>query len=125
MGTVTVSPPNYNDVTAKGSDNETMTISIYEEEKAETIHTLVAYDEWTDAEDAEALARHSISPNHLFGKECKEATGEKGTAPTEQGAEGTKIYENTTVDLTAAENSPNKKRSKSTEALSWMKTSNL
>jgi hypothetical protein len=48
--------------------------------------TTAQTDDWAEAEDDEALARFGISPNHLFGKEEAEET--------------------TTVDLTAAENSP-------------------
>ena len=83
-----------------------------------------ANEDWTDAKDAEALARNGISPNHLFGKDCEESTEATGTAPTEQGAEGTKNDESTAVNLTAAENSPNKKKSKRAEVPSGMKASN-
>ncbi len=67
--TVTVSPPNIN-------KDETMIISIDKEEGAETIVTQMT-DDCTYAKDAEALVRHGISPNHLFGKETKGATGTK------------------------------------------------
>ena len=85
-------------------------------------YTQAANKDWTDSEDAEALARHCISLNHLFGKDYKESTEAKGTAPTEQGAEGTKIDESATVDLTAAENSPDKKKSNRAEVPSYQVT---
>ncbi len=87
-------------------------------------YTQAANKDWTDTEDAEALARHCISHNHLFEKDYKESTEAKGTAPTEQGAEGTKIDESTAVDLTAVANSPDKKKSKRAEVPSGMKVSN-
>ncbi len=96
-------PPNNNEVIAIGSEDE---------EETETNYTQAANNNWTDTKDAEALTWHVISPNHLFGKEHEESTESKGTAPTEQGAEGNKIGESTTANLTAAENSPNKKKSK-------------
>ena len=99
-GTVTVSPPNNNEVIAIGSEDE---------EETETKYTQAANGNWTNAKDAEALARHGINPNHLFGKEHEESTKSKGTAPTEQGAKETKVDKSMAVDLTAAENSPNKK----------------
>ena len=81
-------------------------------------------EDWTNAKDEEALARHGISPNHLFGKDREESTEATGIAPTELGAERIKIGESTAVDLTAAENSPNKKKSKRAEVPSGMKASN-
>jgi hypothetical protein len=115
VGTVTVSPLNINEVIAIGSEDVEVT---------ETNYTQAANDDWTDAKDAEALARHRISPNHLFGKKHEESTEAKGPAPTEQCTEGTNINESTTVDLTAAEDSPNKKKSKRAEVQSGMKASN-
>jgi hypothetical protein len=32
-------------------------------------YSQAAKEDWTDTKDAEALARHGISPNHLFGKD--------------------------------------------------------
>ena len=81
-------------------------------------------EDWTNAKDDQALARHGISPNHLFGKDREESTEATGIAPTELGAERIKIGESTAVDLTAAENSPNKKKSKRAEVPSGMKASN-
>ncbi len=74
-------------------------------------YTQAANKDWTNTKDAEALARHCISLNHLFGKDYKESTEAKGTAPTEQGAEGTKIDESTAVDFTAVAYSPELKKS--------------
>jgi hypothetical protein len=102
---VTISPPSINDATT-GSD-EVMIISTHEEPTAQT-------DDWTKAEDKEALARHGISPNHLFRKEAGETTEEGKEAP----------YKTKTVDLTAAENSPEKKRTKSAKVPSLVKESN-
>jgi hypothetical protein len=73
----------------------------------------------------EALARHGISPNHLFGKDHEESTEATGTALTELGAKRTKIDKSTAVDLTAVENSPNKKKSKRAEVPSGMKASTV
>jgi hypothetical protein len=117
VGTVTVSPPNNNEVTVIESEDE-------DETEINFNYTQAANKEWTDAEDAEALARHDISPNHLFGRVHEESTEAKGTAPTEQGAEGTKINQSTAVNLTAAENPPDKKKSKRAEVPSGMKASN-
>ena len=64
----------------------------------------------TEAEDDKALARLGISPNRLFRKEEAEET----TAPNET----------QTVDLTAAENSPVKKKNKSANVPSLVKESN-
>ena len=72
--------------------------------------TTAQTDDWAEAEDDEALARFGISPNHLFGKEEAEET----TAPNET----------QTVDLTAAENSPVKKKTKSANVPSSVKESN-
>ncbi len=83
-----------------------------------------AKEDLTGAEDERALARHGISPNHLFGKDREESTEATGTALTELGTERTKIDESTTVNLTAAENSPNKKTSKRAEVPSGTKASN-
>jgi hypothetical protein len=119
-GTVTVSPPNNNE--------EVITIGSEDEEEMESNfeYSQASKDEdWTDTEDAEALKRHEISPNHLFGKDHEEATEAKGTTPTEQDhTEETKIDESATVNLTAAENSPDKKKSKRVEIPSGMKASN-
>jgi hypothetical protein len=101
-----------------------MIVSVNEDKETEITNTQTANDNWTKAEDAEALARHGISPNHLFRNKRKEATEAKGSASTVYGAKGTAIDESTTVNLTAAENSPNKKRSKSAELPSGMKASN-
>jgi len=115
-GMVTVSPPNNNEeiVTIGLDDEEEMEINFEYSQAAEEV--------WIDTEDVEALARHGISPNHLFGKDHEESTG---TTPTEQDhAKGAKNNESTTVDLTAAENSPDKKESKRVEEPSGMKASN-
>ena len=103
---VTVLPPNNNKVIAIGSEDE---------EETESSYTPAANDDWTDAKDTEALARHGISPNHLFGKGHEELTKAKGTALTEQGTKETISDEHMTVNFTAAENSPNKKKSKRTD----------
>jgi hypothetical protein len=119
-GTITDSPPNNNEeVVTIGSEDE-------EEMESNFNYSQASKDaDWTDTKDAEALARHGISPNHLFGKDHEEATEAKRTTPTEQDhAEGTKIDESATVDLTAAENSPDKKKSKRVEIPSGMKASN-
>ena len=78
-GTVTVLPPNTNEVIALGSEDEEETEIIFNDSQDTN-------EDWTNAKDAEALTRHGISPNHLFGKD-NEATG---TEPTELGAEGKK-----------------------------------
>ena len=81
-GMVTVSPPNNNEeiVTIGLDDEEEMEINLEYSQAAEEV--------WTDTKDAEAFARHGISPNHLFGKDHEESTG---TTPTEQDhAEGAK-----------------------------------
>ena len=106
MGIVTVSPPTNNDTTATGADDGAVFTSINNKEETEIIvNTHASKNNWTNAEDEEALAKHGISPNYLFGEERKESTGAKGTAPTEQGTKGTK---------TDKSKSPDKKRSKST-----------
>ena len=87
-------------------------------------YTQAANKDWTDTKGAEALARHCISLNHLFGKDYKESTEAKGTGLTEQGAEGTKIDKSTAVNLTAVAISPDKKKSKRAEVPSGMKASN-
>jgi hypothetical protein len=116
-GTVMFLPPQNNEVIAIGSEGEDETNINFNDSQD-------ANKDWTDAKDAEVLARHGISPDHLFGKDHEESTEATGTAPTELGAEGTKIDKSTTVDLTAAENSPNKKKSKRAEVPSGMKASN-
>ena len=118
-GTVTVSPSNNNEeIVTIGTDDEEETEINFEYPQA-------AEEDWTDTEDAEALARHGISPNHLFGKDHDESAEAKGTTWTEQGhTKGEKNGESTTVDLTAAENSTNKKKSKRAEVPSGMKASN-
>ncbi len=79
----TISPPTIDDNT-EASDN-VMLLGI---EDAST-HT-----NWTDADDDEALARHGISPNHLFGKEAEETTNAE------------------TVDFSGVENFPLKKETR-------------
>ncbi len=110
-GIVTVSPPTNNDVKATGSDEVGMIAHVNKEEDTMTItnNAQEAYKDWTDAEDDEALARHGISPNHLFGKDLEESTGAKGTAPTAQGTGGPINDKSTAIDLMAAENSPEKR----------------
>ena len=73
-GMVTVSPPNNNEVIAIGSEDE---------EEMEIIfnYTQAANKDWTNAEDAEALARHGISPNHLFGKVHEESRPKRRELP--------------------------------------------
>jgi len=91
---VTISPPSTNDDDAPiDLEDDTMSLNFDEETTTQTD------GDWTEAEDDEALARLGISPNHLFGKEEAEET----TAPNKT----------QTVDLTAAENSPVKKKDKS------------
>ncbi len=102
---VMISPPSINDATA-GLD-KVMINSTDEEPTAQT-------DNWTEAEDKEALAGHGISPNHLIEKEAGETTEAGKEAP----------YKTKTVDLTAAENSPEKKRTKSAKVPSLVKESN-
>jgi hypothetical protein len=103
-GTITVSPPNNNEeVVTIGSEDEEEMESNFEYSQA------TKDADWTGTEDAEALERLGISPNHLFGKDHEE---------------GTKIDESATVDLTAAENSPDKKKTKRVEIPSGMKASN-
>ena len=75
-GTVTVLPPNTNEVIALGSEDEEETEIIFNDSQDTN-------EDWTEAKDVEALTRHGISPNHLFGKD-NETTG---TEPTELGAE--------------------------------------
>ncbi len=99
-----------------------MIISIDKEEGAETIVTQTM-DNWNNAKDAEALVRYGISPNHLFGKETEGATGTTKAGLVKE-AETNGVDETKTVDLTAAKNSPNKKRSKSAEVPSAVRDSN-
>jgi hypothetical protein len=114
---VTVLPPNNNEVIAlESEDEDEMEINFNDSQDAK--------EDWTDTEDEEALARHGISPNHLFGKDREESIEATGTAPTELGTERTKIHGSTAVNLTAAENSPNKKKSKRAEVPCGMKASN-
>jgi hypothetical protein len=117
-GTATVSPPStINEDTTPGTDEEEGTIA-NTNEKTDNRATLTegqtVNNDWTDKEDNEALTRYGISPNDLFGKDTKTSSGAK---------ERTGINEDTTVDLTAAENSPEKKRTKNTEVPSGLKTS--
>jgi hypothetical protein len=61
-----------------------MIFSTDEEEGTESIaHTQTA-DDWTDTEDAEALARHGISPNRLFGKESEGAIEMTNAGPAKE-----------------------------------------
>jgi len=85
-------------------EDDTLSLNFDEEATTQTD------GDWTEAEDNEALARLGISPNHLFGKEEAEET----TAPNET----------QTVDLTAAQNSPVKKKNKSANVPSSVKESN-
>jgi hypothetical protein len=80
-------------------------------------------DNWTESEDAEALTRYGISPNHLFGIEAEETTTTTTTEPTKEAGTAAQD-ETTTVDLTAPENSPERKRTKSTDVPSSIKESN-
>jgi hypothetical protein len=73
-GTVTVSPPNNNEVIALGSEDEDETEIIFNDSQD-------ANEDWTDAEDAKALTRHGISPNHLFEKDHDEPNEATGTEP--------------------------------------------
>ena len=103
--------------------DKAMIFSTDEEEGTESIaHTQTA-DNWTDAEDAEALARHGISPNHLFGKESEGAIEMTNAGPAKE-TRLTILDETTTVNLTAAENSPHKKKTKSTDVPSAVRNSN-
>ena len=98
---VTISPPSTNDNEALiDLEDDTLSLNLDEETA-----------DWTEADEEEALARFGISPNHLFGKEEEEET----TTPNDT----------QTVDLTAAENSPVKKKTKSASVLpSSVKESN-
>jgi hypothetical protein len=98
---VTISPPSTNDNDAPiDLEDDTLSLNLDEETA-----------DWTEADEEEALARFGISPNHLFGKEEEEET----TTPNDT----------QTVDLTAAENSPVKKKTKSASVLpSLVKESN-
>ena len=98
---VTISPPSTNDNEAPiDLEDDTLSLNLDEETA-----------DWTEADEEEALARFGISPNHLFGKEEEEET----TTPNDT----------QTVDLTAAENSPVKKKTKSASVLpSSVKESN-
>jgi hypothetical protein len=100
-----------------------MTISINEEEGTEFIAHTQMVDNWTDAKDAEALARHGISPNHLFGKESEEAIEMTKAGPAKE-ARMAILDETTTVNLTAAKNSPYKKKTKSADVPSAVRDSN-
>ena len=103
---VTISPPSTNDNDAPiDLENDTLSLNFDEET------TTKPDDDWTEADEDEALARFGISPNHLFGREEEEVT----TAPNKT----------QTVDLTAAENSPVKKKTKSANVPSSVKESNL
>jgi hypothetical protein len=81
MGTVTVLPPNNNEVI--------VTIGLDDEEEMEINfeYTQAENEDWTNTEDADALARHGISPTHLFGKgheESTEALPRQSKTPREQ-----------------------------------------
>jgi hypothetical protein len=99
---VTIFPPSTNDAPVEDLDKD-MSLNINEETTTQT-------DNWTKAEDDEALERLGISPNHLFGKEEAEET----TVPNETH----------TVDLTVAGNFPAKKKNKSADVLRSVKESN-
>ena len=120
-GTVTISPPlTINEVTSPGPDEEDEeTIANINGKNKDDRATLTGVqtvsNEWTDEEDDEALARHGISPNHLFGKDLDMTINVEESTSTDN---------DTTVDLTAAENSPEKKRTKNAEVPSGLKTSN-
>ena len=102
---VTISPPSTNDDDAPiDLEDDTLSLNFDEETTTQTD------GDWTKAEDDEALARLGISPNHLFGKEEAEETTEPN--------------ETQTVDLTAAENSPVRKKNKSANVPSSVKESN-
>ena len=119
-GTVIVSPPlTINEGTTPGTDEEdertVANINEEKDDKATLTGVQTVSNDWTDEEDDEVLARHGISPNHLFGKDPDMTSSVK---------ESTGIDEDTTVDLTAAENSPEKKKTKNTAAPSGLKMSN-
>jgi len=119
-GTVTILPPlTINEVTTPGPDEEDegtiANINGEKDDRATLTGVQTVSNDWTDEEDDEALARHGISPNHLFGKDPDTTSSVK---------ERTRTNEDTTVDLTAAENSPEKKRTKNAEVPSGLKTSN-
>jgi hypothetical protein len=95
----TVSPPSIDDASAVLDD---AIVLCNEDATAQTSN-------WTGAEDEEALARHVISTNHLFGKEAGETPGIK---TVDLGKEAEETHGTKTVNLTAAENSPRKKRTK-------------
>ena len=81
VGTVTVLPPNNNEVI--------VTIGLDDEEEMEINfeYTQAENEDWTNTEDADALARHGISPTHLFGKgheESTEALPQQSKTPREQ-----------------------------------------
>ena len=102
---VTISPPSTNDNDAPiDLEDDTLSLNFDEETTTQT------NGDWTKADEEEALARFGISPNHLFGKEEEEET----TTPNET----------QTVNLTAAENSPVKKKTKSANVPSSVKESN-
>jgi hypothetical protein len=94
-----VSPPSIDNATAVSDD-----AMVVRNEDATT-----QTDDWTDTEDKEALARHDISPNHLFGKEAGETPG---TKTVDLGKEAEETHVTKTVNLMAAKNSPEKKRTK-------------
>ena len=118
--TTTVSPPtnNVEETSGSGGVQGSMRVNTSDgKDRALTPTDLQEIsDEWTEAEDEETLAKHGISPNHLFGKDPEKWTGAE--------EEVSDHNENTTVDLTAAENSPEKKRSKSAETTSGLKANN-
>ena len=103
---VTISPPSTNDNNAPiDLEDDTLSLNVDKET------TPKPDGDWTEADDDDALARFGISPNHLFGRDEEEVT----TAPNET---------QQTVDLTAAENSPVKKKTKSANVPSSVKESN-
>ena len=118
--TTTVSPPMNNDDAAAGSGGAQGSIRVSTGEGKDRALTPTDLqeisDKWTEAEDEETLAEHGISPNHLFGKDPEKWTG------AEEEVSGHR--DNTTVDLTAAENSPKKKKSKNAETTSGLKANN-
>ena len=101
---VTISPPSTNDASLDLDVDKDMNINIDEDTTTQT-------DDCTKAEEEdEALARHGIISNHLFGKEQAEET--------------TASNEIQTVNLTANENSPVKKNTKSAYVPSSVKENN-
>jgi hypothetical protein len=108
-----------NEVTSPGPDEEDeetiANINGKKDDRATLTGVQTVSNGWTDEEDDEALARHGISPNHLFGKDLDMTINVE---------ESTRTDNDTTVDLTAAENSPEKKRTKNAEVPSGLKTSN-